>query len=47
MAHINRLGRSDLPEFEAGFEIIEAAMGFVPRSMFTMGRKARPSVTVT
>ena len=38
MAHINRLGRSDLPEFEAGFEIIEAAMGFVPRSMFTMGR---------
>ena len=38
MAHITPLDRSDLPEFEAGFEIIEAAMGFVPRSMFTMGR---------
>ena len=38
MANITPLDRSDLPEFEAGFEIIESAMGFVPRSMFTMGR---------
>ncbi len=38
MAHITPLDRSELPDFEAGFEIIEAVMGFVPRSMFTMGR---------
>ena len=38
MANITPLNRSDLPEFEAVFELTEAAMGFVPRSMFTMGR---------
>lgn len=38
MAHVQPLDRSDLPDFEEGFEIIEAVMGFVPRSMFTMGR---------
>jgi uncharacterized peroxidase-related enzyme len=38
MAHITPLERSDLPDFEPVFELTEAAMGFVPRSMFTMGR---------
>lgn len=38
MAHIAPLDRSDLPEFEPVFQIVESAMGFVPRSMFTMGR---------
>ncbi len=38
MAHITPLDRSDLPEYEVIFELTEAAMGFVPRSMFTMGR---------
>ena len=38
MAHITPLDRSELPEFESGFEIVESVMGFVPRSMFTMGR---------
>lgn len=38
MANIAPLERSDLPEFEAVFELTEAMMGFVPRSMFTMGR---------
>ena len=38
MANIAPLDRSKLPEFEAIFQIIEGAMGFVPRSMFTMGR---------
>lgn len=38
MAHVTPLNRSDLPDFEPVFELTEAAMGFVPRSMFTMGR---------
>lgn len=38
MANIAPLDRSDLPEFEPVFQIVESAMGFVPRSMFTMGR---------
>ncbi len=38
MANIAPLDRTDLPEFEPVFEIVESAMGFVPRSMFTMGR---------
>ena len=38
MAPITPLDRDDLPEFEAVFELTAAAMGFVPRSMFTMGR---------
>lgn len=38
MAHVTPLDRSELAEFEQGFQIIEAVMGFVPRSMFTMGR---------
>ena len=38
MANITPLDRSDLPEFEPVFELTEAAMGFVPRSMYTMGR---------
>ena len=39
MANIAPLDRSELPEFEEGFALIESVMGFVPRSMFTMGRK--------
>lgn len=38
MANIAPLDRTDVPEFEPVFEIVEAAMGFVPWSMFTMGR---------
>ena len=38
MAHIHPLERSELAEFDVVFELTEAAMGFVPRSMFTMGR---------
>lgn len=38
MAHIKPLDRSDLADFEPFFELTEAVMGFVPRSMFTMGR---------
>jgi uncharacterized peroxidase-related enzyme len=38
MAHITPLDRADLPEFDAVFQLTEAAMGFVPRSMYTMGR---------
>ena len=38
MAHITALDRSDLGEFEVIFELTETVMGFVPRSMFTMGR---------
>jgi hypothetical protein len=42
MADISPLDRSHLPEFEPVFEIVESAMGFVPRSMFTMGRSPAP-----
>jgi uncharacterized peroxidase-related enzyme len=38
MANITPLDRTELPEFEPVFQIVESAMGFVPRSMFTMGR---------
>jgi uncharacterized peroxidase-related enzyme len=38
MAHVAPLDRADLPEFEDSFQIIESVMGFIPRSMFTMGR---------
>ena len=38
MAHLTPLDRADLAEFEPVFELTEAAMGFIPRSLFTMGR---------
>ena len=38
MAHVEPLDRSELAEFEPFFQITESVMGFVPRSMFTMGR---------
>ncbi|NNE73575.1 MAG: carboxymuconolactone decarboxylase family protein [Acidimicrobiales bacterium] len=38
MANIEPLDRSELAEFEEGFQVIEAVMGFVPRSLLTMGR---------
>jgi uncharacterized peroxidase-related enzyme len=38
VAHVHPLDRAELPEFEDAFQIIESVMGFVPRSMFTMGR---------
>ena len=39
MARIAPLERSELEEFEPFFQIVEQVMGFVPRSMFTMGRR--------
>jgi AhpD family alkylhydroperoxidase len=38
MARIDPLPRGELGEFEAGFEMVEQVMGFVPNSMFTMAR---------
>ena len=38
MPHITPLDREELSEFEDSFQLIESAMGFVPRSLFTMGR---------
>jgi len=38
MAHVEPLAREDLAQYEAGFEIVEQMMGFVPNSMFTMAR---------
>ncbi|MFT7650666.1 MAG: hypothetical protein ACI8Y4_005440 [Candidatus Poriferisodalaceae bacterium] len=38
MAHVDPLDRSDLPEFEEGFQLTESFMGFVPNSMVTMAR---------
>lgn len=39
MAHVDPMSRESLGEFEPMFELIESAMGFVPRSMLTMARK--------
>lgn len=39
MARIEALDRGQLEEFEPVFELVEGAMGFVPRSLFTMGRR--------
>jgi uncharacterized peroxidase-related enzyme len=39
MANVEPLARDDLSEFESFFQIAEGAMGFVPRSLYTMGRK--------
>ena len=36
MPNVQPVAREDLPELEEGFQVIEAAMGFVPTSMFTM-----------
>lgn len=38
MARIEPLPRDTLTDHEPGFEIVEAMMGFVPNSMFTMAR---------
>jgi uncharacterized peroxidase-related enzyme len=38
MPRIDSLSREELSEFEPFFEQVEVAMGFVPASMFTMGR---------
>lgn len=38
MARIDPLDRNQLGEHEPGFAAVEAAMGFVPNSMFTMAR---------
>jgi uncharacterized peroxidase-related enzyme len=39
MPNIEPLRRDQLPEFEEVFEAAEATMGFVPNSLFTMGRR--------
>lgn len=39
MPNVEPLKREDLAEFEPMFQMVEAAMGFVPRSMLTMGRR--------
>lgn len=36
MPNVQPVAREDLPDLEEGFRVIEAAMGFVPTSMFTM-----------
>ncbi len=38
MANVTPLERADLSEFEPIFQAVEALMGFVPNSMFTMAR---------
>ncbi len=38
MAHVEPLQREDLAEHEDGFKMVEALMGFVPNSMYTMAR---------
>ncbi|MGY9073764.1 MAG: carboxymuconolactone decarboxylase family protein [Acidimicrobiales bacterium] len=38
MPHVDPLARTDLPDFEEGFALTEAFMGFVPNSMLTMAR---------
>jgi len=38
VSHVAPLSRDQLAEFEPIFQLIEGAMGFVPRSMLTMGR---------
>ncbi|GAB4321423.1 MAG: carboxymuconolactone decarboxylase family protein [Dehalococcoidia bacterium] len=39
MAHVDPLSRQDLAAFEALFRAVEGALGFVPNSYFTMGRR--------
>ncbi len=39
MANVQPLAREDLAEFEQTFQLVERAMGFVPRSLYTMGRR--------
>jgi uncharacterized peroxidase-related enzyme len=39
MPHIQPLPREQLAEFEPFFQMAEASMGFVPRSLFVMGRR--------
>ena len=39
MARIQPLAREELAEFEPFFKLVEGSMGFVPRSLFTMGRR--------
>jgi len=39
MPRIQPLAREELAEFEPFFKIVEGSMGFVPRSLFTMGRR--------
>ncbi len=39
MQRISALEREELAEFESYFELVEGTMGFVPNSMFTMGRR--------
>ncbi|MGH7820900.1 MAG: carboxymuconolactone decarboxylase family protein [Candidatus Binatia bacterium] len=39
MPNVSPLGRAELAEFEPLFQMIEAQMGFVPNSLFLMGRR--------
>jgi len=39
MPHVEPLAREELKEFEPVFELVEGAMGFVPNSMLTLGRR--------
>ncbi len=36
MTHINQKKRAELPELEPMFNMVEASMGFIPNSFFTM-----------
>jgi uncharacterized peroxidase-related enzyme len=39
MSHVPPVPREDLGEFEPFFQMAEASMGFVPRSLYVMGRR--------
>ncbi len=39
MQGVTPLAREELEEFEPFFKLVEGAMGFVPNSLFTMGRR--------
>ncbi len=39
MSHVDPLKQKELDQHKAIFELVEAAMGFVPNSMLTMARK--------
>ena len=39
MANVDPLSREELAEFESLFQTVEAALGFVPNSYFTMARR--------
>ncbi len=39
MPGVTPLAREELEEFEPFFKLVEGAMGFVPNSLFTMGRR--------